>query len=53
MAEKPEEGVDLPVDEEKYLALVAEDQAQWKAFRESELGQFFLDAFREDIERDD
>jgi hypothetical protein len=47
---EPDEGVDLPVDLEKYNALVAEDQAAWKAFSESDLGQWFKDEFRKGME---
>ncbi len=39
---KPEEGVDLPIDIAKYEALVAEDKAQWEAFRTSDLGTHLL-----------
>jgi len=41
-----DDGADLRIDVDKYNALVAEDEAAWKAFRESDLGKWFQDEFR-------
>ncbi len=43
------EGIDLSVDLESYQALVAEDRAQWAAFKASEFGKLFLDQIEEAV----
>lgn len=40
---------DLPIDKDKYDALVAEDEAAWAAFRDSDLGTWFIGEFRKGI----
>lgn len=42
MTEKPDEGIDLVVDKEKFDALVAEDEKAYQEFKDSPLGKLLM-----------
>ena len=42
MSEKPYEDIDLEVDEEKFHALVAEDEKAYQDFKDSPMGKLLL-----------
>lgn len=42
MTEKPNEGIDIVVDKDKFDALVASDEEQYREFKESPLGKLLM-----------